>query len=215
MKFLFGSQNFGLDTAESDKDYVEFVYPSVRELCKPIPSAKEYKQEDGSIIKQIDIRSIPALFYKSNLDTLQLLYSKEVIDGGIVQGFFRTHKEQLSRINIPRLYQSVMGSAKNRFKKGTSKDLCHIIFGFKLLNQFHGQGFTDLEASFAHDDHKLYHDIRGGVMSYEGALLYAKELELDCIELKEFYMKQKPDDDLKEFMDCYFGKIVVERLKEQ
>lgn len=170
MKFLIGSQNFGLDTPDSDRDYFEIKMPELKDLCNPIPRNKEYKNDDGSVVKHIDIRSLPSLFYKSNLDTLQLLYSKEVKNGGSIEEYFSRYEEELSTINLSRFYKSVMGSALNRFKRETSKDLAHIIFGFKTLVTFENQGFTNLRSCFEHDEHDLYKSIRSG--DYRSWLAY-------------------------------------------
>lgn len=213
MKFLVGSQNFGLDTVNSDKDYAQIVIPNVNALCHPIPTTKEIKNADGSITKNIDIRAIPGLFYKSNLDTIQLLYSKEVIDGGCLEEYFRKYEHELSTINIPRLYQSVMGTALNRYKTKTSKDLAHIIFGFKLLIQFEEQNFTQLRKCFEHHDHDLYEAIRNE--SYESWLVSAKEWEKLALQKKEIYMNLRPNDKFKEQMDNDIGNLIIQQLLDK
>lgn len=68
----------------------------------------------------------------------------------------------MSTIDIPRFYKSIMGSALNRFKKGTPKDLAHIIFGFKTLIQFEEQKFKDLRKCFKHNENEAYRLIREG-----------------------------------------------------
>lgn len=210
MKFLVGSQNFGLDTANSDKDYVVFEYPRLEDLCKPIPSPRVNKNTDGSITKYIDIRAIPSLFYKSNLDTIQLLYSKEVTDGGVIEEYFRKYEEELSTINIPRLYQSIMGTALNRYKKKTSKDLAHIVFGFKTLVRFEAQKFTCLRACFEHNERDLYTAIRSE--DYDSWLTSAKEWEELALKRKKSYMNLSANDGFKEKMDKDIGDIVVQHL---
>lgn len=210
MRFLFGSQNFGLDTIDSDKDYVQVLYPRLGDLCKPIPHTKESKNDDGSITKNIDIRAIPSLFYKSNLDTVQLLYSKEVIKGGFLEEYFSKYENELSTMNLPRFYQSVMGSAINRYKRKTSKDLSHIIFGFKTLIQFEEQNFTDLRKCFEHSERDLYRSIRNE--SYDTWLISAQECEKLALKKKEAYMKLLPNDKFKEQMDEDIGNIVIQQM---
>lgn len=211
MKFLIGSQNFGLDTPESDKDYLEVVYPSLNDLCKQIPSPKECKNEDGSITKVVDVRTLPSLFYKSNLDTLQLLYAKEVYNGGKLEEYFRLHEDKLSTINVPRLYTSIMGTAYNRFKTGRRKDLAHIIFGFKTLIQFEEQGFKDLHKCFEHNERDMYQAIRSE--DYNSWHSDAKELEKLAIKKEKSYMSIEPNDIFMEQMNNHIGSLVVVRLK--
>lgn len=210
MKFLFGSQNFGLDMPDSDKDYMQFYYPAADALCRLIPSPREVKEEDGSVTKHVDIRALPGLFYKSNLDILQLLYSKEVQDGGELETYFREHEEELSTINIPRLYKSVVGAALNRYAKGTSKDIAHIIFGFKTLLQFESQGFQNLRKCFEHNDHEVYKTIRK--QDDYNWYLYARELEKLVATKKEPYLAQAPNDAFKEQMEHDFGLMIVRHL---
>lgn len=210
MKFLVGSQNFGLDTSDSDKDYLQVLFPEVRDLCRSIPRTREIKSVDGSITKNVDIRAIPTLFYKSNLDTLQLLYSKEVIDGGALERYFLIYEDELSTINLPRFYQSIMGSAFNRFKRRTSKDLAHIIFGFKTLIQFEEQNFTDLRSCFEHGERDLYQAIRSE--DYDTWLASAKEWEQLALKKKDSYMNMKPNDEFKERMETDMGNLLIQQI---
>jgi hypothetical protein len=213
MRFLFGSQNFGLDTIDSDKDYVQVLYPYLGDLCKAIPHSKESKNVDGSITKNIDIRAIPSLFYKSNLDIVQLLYSKEVIEGGFLEEYFCKYENELSTMNLPRFYQSVMGSAINRYKRKTSKDLAHIVFGFKTLIQFEEQSFTNLRKCFEHGERDLYRAIRSE--SYDSWLISAQEWEKLALKKKETYMNLSPNDRFKEQMDKDIGNIVIQQIMKE
>lgn len=210
MRFLVGSQNFGVDTVDSDKDYVQVLFPQVCDLCHAIPTAKESKNDDGSITKKIDIRAIPALFYKSNLDTIQLLYSKEVIEGGCLEEYFRKYENELSTVNLPRFYQSVMGTALNRYKRKTPKDLAHIIFGFKTLIQFEEQSFTNLRKCFDHNERDMYQAIRNE--SYDSWLVSAQEWERLALKKKEAYMSLRQNDAFKEQMDNDIGNLVIQQL---
>lgn len=209
MKFLIGSQNFGLDMPNSDKDYFKFYMPELRDLCRPIPRGKEQDKND-SMVKHIDIRSLPSLFYKSNLDTLQILYSKEVIDGGDLHKYFKMYEEEISSINIPRLYRSVMGMAKSRFKKQTTKDLAHIIFSMKTLIQFEQQGFRNLRACFEHDEKELYRSIREG--NYGAWLVSAKEWESIAQSKEDEYNSMEPNEEFKKKFDEDIARMVLSHL---
>lgn len=211
MRFLIGSQNFGLDMPDSDRDYFEFVYPELKDLCSSIPKSKEV-EENSSLTKRIDIKSIPSLFFKLNLDTLQLLYSKEVNDGGELEDYFKRYEQELSTINLPRLYKSVMGSAMNRFKRETSKDLAHNIFGFKLLITFAENGFKDMRSCFEHNEQRLYQAIRSE--SYESWLVSAKSWEELALNIKDKYVSMKPNEKFKRKFDEDIGRMVINHLLE-
>lgn len=58
MKLLYGSQNFGYNLVNSDKDWLEFVYPTWEQIIKGDLISKERQNEDGSITKVKDIRLI-------------------------------------------------------------------------------------------------------------------------------------------------------------
>ena len=210
MKFLVGSQNFGLDNKDSDKDYMEFVYPDVYQLCRPIPKTKEVKGVDGSFTKVIDIRSLPSLFYKSNLDTLQLLYSKESTDNWL-KDYLSFYEEELSTINLPRLYKSIMGSNKSRWKNKTSKNLAHIIFGYVTLMMFHEYGFKNLRLLFEHDNREIYQNIRAE-KDFEYWVSQARDFENRCLKLEEDYMSQSPNEEFMKKLEEDIGQSIISNL---
>lgn len=212
MRFLIGSQNFGLDLVDSDRDYFEFIYPELKDLCNPIPKSKEIKEAD-SLIKRIDIRSVPSLFFKSNLDTLQLLYSKEVSSGSVLEEYFKKYEQELSVINLPRLYKSIMGSAMNRFKRETSKDLAHNIFGFKLLVAFEENGFKDMRSCFEHNEKPLYRAIRNE--PYKPWLTSARAWEELALQKADKYTSMNPNDEFKKKFDEDIGRMVIEHLLKE
>ena len=77
LKALVGSHNYSLNTPESDKDYKLFVLPTFDDLY----SREDYtvninsKEED---IVVYDIRKLSSLFFKANVNYIEVLYSKEL-----------------------------------------------------------------------------------------------------------------------------------------
>lgn len=211
MRFLLGSQNFGLDLDESDRDYFEIYYPEVHNLCEEIKKIKEVSEGTG-IIKRIDIRKLPDLFHKSNLDILQLLFSKEVIDGGELEEYFRINERDISRMNISRLYKSIMGSNMSRLKRRTTRDLAHVIFGFRLLIKFEENGFEDLRSCFRHDEREYYQKVR--LSPYTEHEEYALELERLCLEKKELYESVGEDVEFFHKFKYDMGMMVVDNIKK-
>ena len=76
--FLHGSQNYNLDTAESDVDTISIYVPSVDFAIVNSPKNHQLIMEDGSnehcTIK--DIRNYVNELLKSNLNAIELLYTK-------------------------------------------------------------------------------------------------------------------------------------------
>lgn len=65
-KILYGSQNYGLNGPNSDKDYYEIVMPSFYDL---------YYQKEASDKKSWDIRKFTKLILDGNFNAIELLFS--------------------------------------------------------------------------------------------------------------------------------------------
>lgn len=65
-EILYGSQNYGLDGPNSDKDYYEIVMPSFYDL---------YYQKEASGKKSWDIRKFTKLILDGNFNAIELLFS--------------------------------------------------------------------------------------------------------------------------------------------
>lgn len=67
-EILYGSQNYGLNGPNSDKDYYEIVMPSFYDL---------YYQKEASDKKSWDIRKFTKLILDGNFNAIELLFSVE------------------------------------------------------------------------------------------------------------------------------------------
>lgn len=120
-KALVGSHNYNLNDETSDKDYKYFVLPTFDDLYsgKMFSTSKIGTQEDYDVH---DIRSLGHLFWKANINFIEILYSKEVDSGdfytspkghygdnfGILHQIFDI-RDKIVTMNLPYLYNACIG----------------------------------------------------------------------------------------------------------
>ena len=122
MKLLYGSQNFGYNIPHSDKDWLEFVYPTWKDIVSNNVISKDHNNEDGSITKVKDIRLIIRMVEKANFNDLQVFYTQEAHECEDLKWFF-DNRDLLIRANLRQLFYTNKGYILNCLKKGTRKDL--------------------------------------------------------------------------------------------
>lgn len=75
---LYGSQNYNLDTFQSDIDIKGFVYPTVEDIAlnrSSVSGAGLYERGAEGAVSVIDIRGFAKDLKKSNINALEFLYS--------------------------------------------------------------------------------------------------------------------------------------------
>lgn len=157
MRLLYGSQNFGYDTPNSDKDWLEFVYPTWADIISNNMISKERKNEDGSITKVKDIRLIPKMIEKANFNDLQFLYSQEVEECTELKWFF-DNRDRLVRANLKQLFYTNSGYIRTCLSTGTRKDLvrawCFLILIAKAFSNKEFQLIVDGLRAYRLDENK-------------------------------------------------------------
>lgn len=142
MKLLFGSQNFGYDISTSDKDYLEFVYPTMDDIINNKMTSYEKYNEDGSITKVKDIRLIYQMIHKQNFNDLQFLFSIETHDCEDLQWFF-DNRDRLIRYNKLQMLQTNLGFILSENRKGDLKSKLRVMCFSRLIElTMHNNPFT-------------------------------------------------------------------------
>ena len=151
-KALVGSHNYNLNDETSDKDYKYFVLPTFDDL---------YENKMYSLPSQVtadmdfdvhDVRKIPNLFYKSNINFVEVLYSNEIVFNNEDIGVEMLHnifemRDKIARMNIPYFFHACVGmhhrkmSALNKGTKGTQ----HLIskYGYDTKQALHAYRVLD------------------------------------------------------------------------
>lgn len=116
--FLQGSQNYSLDTEESDYDFKCFVLPNFENIYRNNTTSLTYKTKYGQVEVK-DIRLFNELLKKGNISYIEILYSKYKI--------IKTHKNILDirdKIVNERkkiIYNTAIGMALQK-----QKDMCKV-----------------------------------------------------------------------------------------
>lgn len=133
MKVLYGSQNFGYDGVTSDRDWVEFVYPTWNNVLDNTVINKELKNADGSITKVKDIRLIPKMLMKCNFSDLQVLYSVERYGCEDLQWLFN-NRDRIVKYDLWQAFKTNAGLIKSQLQKDTRKSVVRA-YAFTILLQ--------------------------------------------------------------------------------
>lgn len=111
--FLQGSQNYNLDTGESDIDTKLIITPSFKELAlNQQPISKTHVRPNEEHIDLKDIRLYIETFRKGNMNFLEILFTDYFIINPLYKDSWDilvAHREEIARMNPYRVMQSMFG----------------------------------------------------------------------------------------------------------
>ena len=210
--FLYGSQNYGTSTEESDIDAKIIILPSFKDLCcKKDWYSKEIIQENGEHIIVKDIRDYMWNVKKQNINFLEILFTEYKIVNEryekIWNEYFIDNREKFARYDAGRAVTSILGQAHHTLKQSEegkdSKKLYNVkrLCGF-LKNYIDGVPYEDcLHPSNIEELLR----IKSGLSSEEKDKLY---LELFSTLSWFQTMDSNPDYKVGELMDNALIKML-------
>ena len=117
--FLQGSQNYELDTPDSDIDTKLIVVPSFRDIVLDVrPVSTTHIRENDEHIDFKDIRLYMETFLKQNLNFLEILFTDYRIINPLYIDYWKVlieHREEIARMNPYRAVKSMQGIAKEKY----------------------------------------------------------------------------------------------------
>lgn len=237
-KALVGSHNYNLNTEKSDKDYKIFVLPTFEDLYKGKMYSKQIVVEKEDLDFH-DIRKLPELLYKANINFLEVLFSNDVNinnllsveEDSLVIEIFKK-RNSIATMNLPHLYNACQGMFFTKMKlleKGTSGTQ-HLVnsFGYDTKQALHAYRVLDFIVRFAQNDFKDFKgamtyndeersfmlDIKHGFFTLESFKNFIEfYYEAKFKTLKEKYYSLKPNKELKEELDSIIMELVKISLK--
>ena len=117
--FLQGSQNYGLDTPNSDIDTKLIVVPSFKEIAlAKHPVSTTHVRANNEHTDWKDIRLYMETFRKQNLNFLEILFTDYAIVNPVyIKDWARLleHREEIARMNPFRAVKSMKGIANEKY----------------------------------------------------------------------------------------------------
>ncbi len=146
--FLYGSQNYRLDTPESDIDTKCVVVPSFKDICNNAQLVSfTHVLENNEHIEFKDVRLMLGEFLKQNMNFVEILFTKYRIVNeryAPIWDQLVEHNEQIARYDRIRTVRVMAGMASKKFKG----------------MQHPTKGREAIVAKFGYDPKQLHHMIR-------------------------------------------------------
>lgn len=120
-----GSVNYNLLHPKSDIDKKVFYYPTFLDL---------YKGDKNSIssvtvekdVETHDIRKLPSMLYKSNVNFIEVLFSRQITKRDELYNELYKLREEIARINLPYLFLACYKGMYERKMKEYDRDTSYI-----------------------------------------------------------------------------------------
>lgn len=220
---LFGSHNYNLNSPLSDKDYKVFVCPTFDDLY----ANKRFSTSaitDSFDYDVHDIRQLGELFWKTNINFMEVLFSKSVIyyeEFDELYYWMSDNREEIARMNLPYLFDACVGMHHQKRKrmngKGTEstkhlvekygyecKEASHAYRVLDCLQRYYENGFTSFGQAISYENsskiRELILDMKNGEITKFNAEHYLNDKYDDVIRLKHFFQKE-PNVELKEELE--------------
>lgn len=197
MKCLYGSQNLGYAIEESDKDYMEFIYPSWKDVLNNKCTNTEIINDDGSHTKVIDIRKIPEMILSGHFTSLQFMFSVETENFDDLQWFI-DNRDRICKCSLYRSYLSNSNNMINNLKKKVNaKEITRAKAFLEMSKRL-----IDLDTPFKmFNPDMLEYRHRADGMTAEEVKSEADKIVAEYKELKKEYLKYENVIDYKTIKD--------------
>lgn len=142
---LYGSQNYNIDTPNSDVDVKAIYVPSLSEaITENHWLSREYHDENGQHCEIKDIREMCKMYSKQNINFLETLFTEYRWDNPnyyFAHNILKRNKEKIAKCQPYYGIKSICGqgiSAIKRFEKNPKdgKTLAKIIYFFLFLKKY-------------------------------------------------------------------------------
>ena len=138
--FVYGSQNYNLDTPTSDWDTKAIVVPTFDEVLfdKPISTTIDIQRNDNKWehCEVKDIREFIKMFEKQNINFIEILFTEYKWVNPKFQklwkDYFINNKEEIARYDINQTIRSIVGQTKHTIKQNPTNGK-KIANGYRLL----------------------------------------------------------------------------------
>ena len=115
---LYGSQNYALDTPNSDYDFIAIILPTLERLLWEKPNTKTLDYEFGKIVVK-DFRAMLGQWKKGSVNFNEILFTETYyINESYLpyMKWFRENAEQVAHINERATVLAMIGMMKERLK---------------------------------------------------------------------------------------------------
>lgn len=223
LKALTGSHNYNLNVETSDKDYKVFVLPTFDDLYHGNTLSKSSVSETEDISVH-DIRMLTKMLYKSNVNFIEVLFSKElIINPDISISTYATitsiikDREKYARMNLPYLWDACIGMYYQNSRKMKhifiGDENCDRLFDSKkAMTAYRILDFLDRYATFLQNE--IYQPFKNAIYYNDDErsnMLYIRQ-EASLKEVEEL-LEQKLEKVENNYKDFYKNSTVDEKLK--
>ena len=138
--FVYGSQNYNLDTPTSDWDTKAIVIPTFDEVLfdKPISREISVKRDNDEYehCEVKDIREFIKMFEKQNINFIEILFTEYKWVNPKFQKlwkeYFINNREEIARYDMNQAIKSIVGQAKHTIKQNPTNGK-KIANGYRLI----------------------------------------------------------------------------------
>jgi len=119
--FLYGSQNYGISTENSDVDTKAILIPTVQDLVLGKPISREIHLENGEHCEVKDIREFIRMFEKQSINFIEVLFTDYCLINRkynrIWREYFINNREEIAHMNERYTIITVCGQAIRTLKQ--------------------------------------------------------------------------------------------------
>lgn len=182
---LVGSRNYNTAIEGSDKDFKQFVYPSFKHLYSGSTISKS-KSLDTIDLEVHDIRKLPSLLSKSNVNFIEVLFSQDSHSTDNLYIELLGVKEEIARMNLPHLFNACMGMFNKHIKQYHK---CLVDFNLKKAFK-HASEAIRISSFVKYYADSNFHSFGECIWLEEGTLLYDKVMSTKRGEVSRYYIQQ-------------------------
>ena len=223
---LVGSYNYNLDTADSDKDYKFFVFPTFEDLYYNRMYAHSQVGKDFDYTVH-DIRKLSEFLWKGHLNFIEVCFSQDATcTNKQIEWALFDHPEYIANLNQVGLYKSTYGSAMAKIQnihKGTestkqlikkygydTKEAHHALRGLYTLSRYFFTG--SMESALWYNRHeaqyKILMSVKNGEYTESQFLQKVESWQNNNKDIAKHYLNREPCNERKQGLEIIIQEAI-------